>query len=60
MYIDYVVATFVVNVIAKLLDVDAFRSTFHHDSDDILDDWHCSPDNDEREDVCAERVSVPS
>ena len=60
MHIDDIGATFVVDVIAKLLNIDVSGRAFHHNSDDVLNDWHRCPDNDEWEEICAEGISVPS
>ena len=60
MHIDNVVATFGVDVLAKLLNVDALGRSLHHNRDNVLDNRQSCPDDDEREEVCAEGVSVPS
>ena len=55
----YVFPTFCIYVLSQLLNIDVFRSSFHHHCDNIFDNGHRGNQYDNGEEVRAKRVSVP-
>lgn len=58
-HVDDVITTLLVNVLSELFYVDGGGCTLHQDDNNVLNDRQGRPENDDREKVGAERVSVP-
>ena len=57
--VDYILATFSVDIVSQLININTLWCTLHHDNDDVLDDREGGEKDDDREEVGAERICIP-